>query len=189
MKKIWIFVALAMVIVMITSAMSHTFDFKKSGYDETSAPTSTQAPVTSDLDSSEYEEGMFYYYDEDGHLMMTDLVSELSVGTDGFYIRDGKTYFASVEFCNSGCRCVIEYSSSVDNYPAYDHCLVFTNDMIDFTDHDVSDTPEYDGKYIVAYCVIDNANDPEICFKFVKENVIYDFYSSDPGEIEGPSAE
>ena len=180
MKKIWIFVAIAMVITMLMSGFSifSSLDYIK--FDKADKTEKTTSVTTAEPEPG-FLESTFYYFD-DGSLVHSSSIDEIGIGKRGFFILNDVTYFAITD---SGSE---EFGTQVYpidlNYGGYEFCSGITTNMIDV------DLEQWlcSSDCFVIYTVIENCEDPVATHNDLL-NVNISVSHSDPTTPEGPSAE
>lgn len=189
MKKIWIFVAIAMVITMLMSGFSifSSLDYIKiDKADKTEKTTS----VTTAEPEPEFLKSTFYYLDDDGLLVSADSFVDISDGTRGFVVFNDTTYFTIVDSGSNSAGTYIDFPSI--NYGDYSFCSGTITDMWELTlfvvDNDDYRSHYIDEKCLVVYSYIKNCLDPLSVHKDLLNVDIYVTHA-DPTVPEGPSAE
>ena len=172
MKKIFIFIAIAMVAAILMSGMSFGFDFFDNLFDK------------SDDDTS-YEENVFYYFDGDELKESSDL-SKVPDGSRGFYINDDITYFC---YKTPGDDAMMAHLDLTENSSIeYDICSKYTVDMKTVSAFDDGSTC-LDRATLYIYSCVTDCEDPEDVHKDLVDALTLSIIYYDPQLPEGPSAE
>lgn len=171
MKKIFIFIAIAMVAAILMSGMSFGFDFFDNLFDKSD-------------DNSSYEENVFYYFDGDELKESSDL-SKVPDGSRGFYINDDITYFC---YKTDGNDSVYAYPETTEiSSIEYDICSKYTVDMKSVSTLD--DMTCFASSTLYIYSFVKDCEDPEDVHNDLVDSLNITISYHDPQLPEGPSAE
>ena len=200
MKKIVVLLVAAMVFIMAVSSISFASSNNRSNVDD-----DVDVDNNDDLTEFVYEESTFYISAGDKAIAVDP--ATLPSGTHGFFVQDGKTYFA-ISYQKDAVKDLINgpfmYETG-DRWEGGVYSLHFTADMKDVifieggsaseTQYREEILPLLDGYLIASYLVFEECTDPlELHNKFYSEMVengsgfIFSLEMGDPGSTENPGA-
>ena len=185
MKKLFMWIAIAMVAVIVLSTFSHLFEpLKDNSGDSSSTVATTVEPI------EEYQEGVFYYLDEANNLLQARYFNLGIVpdGSRGFFIKNDTIYFAKFQIYDGEFATYL-FEDGLPTYGEYTFTRAYTTNMMDISSID-GDSMEsnflttcliiYAEKYYTAISVEELIN--------LHDNVNVPIGHHDPSEVEGPSA-
>ena len=154
MKKVFIYVLIALVVLSLLSSFSGydgDFGFDKlkpstdSGEDPTSSVTTTVSPSPDGNVGNTYTENVFYYT-LNGAKYSTSNISALPEGTRGYFVDNGAAYFCITAKSVSSKKVTINKCADSDVDVFYT-----TTDMKTLASNDHDDGAVLDGSFLIVY--------------------------------------
>ncbi len=201
MKKFLIFVALAMVFILLTSGLAIGRKAAEDEPAETSdVTTATTVATTAAPLPDGYEESV--YYIAKGRPVVSEEMKDTGFEhVPAFFYFDGKTYFCILlnHTLSANQNGMITFDAGADSFEGYDTFFWTTHDMKTFIKHEADQAifadaaPEYDtyGYVILVYLEVPEILDPAEADR-MRSNMEVDLSYSilySPDETEGPSAD